>query len=136
MRDGPAEEGAGAAAADLAAAGRAVGGGGADPRGAGPAEAEGADAHAGAADPGRGHLPRADRLPVEPAAEGVPGRQHGAPAVPALGGARGGLGVAGGGRGAREGAKGGDQVGPNPTDRGKPGVKKSRLVEGVGGPTA
>ena len=27
-------------------------------------------------------------------------------------------------------------MGPNPTDRGKPGVKKSLLVEGDGGPLA
>ena len=27
-------------------------------------------------------------------------------------------------------------VGPNPTDRGKPGVKRSLLVEGQGGPLA
>jgi putative transposase len=31
---------------------------------------------------------------------------------------------------------GGDAVGPNPTDRGKPGVKKSLLVERSGGPLA
>jgi len=31
---------------------------------------------------------------------------------------------------------GGDEVGPNPTDRGKPGVKKSLLVEAQGGPLA
>lgn len=31
---------------------------------------------------------------------------------------------------------GGDLVGPNPTDRGKPGVKRSLLVEGQGGPLA
>jgi putative transposase len=28
----------------------------------------------------------------------------------------------------------GDQVGPNPTDRAKPGVKRSLLVDGEGGP--
>jgi putative transposase len=42
--------------------------------------------------------------------------------------------VAGGRRGDGQGAVGGDLVGPNPTDRGKPGVKKSLLVEAGGGP--
>lgn len=31
---------------------------------------------------------------------------------------------------------GGDSIGPNPTDRGKPGVKRSLLVEAEGGPLA
>ncbi len=31
---------------------------------------------------------------------------------------------------------GGDKIGPNPTDRGKPGVKRSVWVEGDGGPLA
>ena len=30
----------------------------------------------------------------------------------------------------------GDQIGPNPTDRGKNGVKRSLLVEAAGGPLA
>jgi putative transposase len=36
----------------------------------------------------------------------------------------------------RQGADGGDQVGPNPTDRGKNGTKKSLLTDGRGGPLA
>ena len=35
-----------------------------------------------------------------------------------------------------QGAAGGDLIGPNPTDRGKPGTKKSLLVEATGGPLA
>src|SRR5919107_205047 len=44
--------------------------------------------------------------------------------------------MAGGRRLARQGAFGGDLVGPNPTDRGKNGVKRSLLVEKDGGPLA
>src|SRR6476619_4473539 len=153
MHDGQAEEGAGAPAAALAGAGCGVGGGRADPGGAGPAEAG-----SGADRPARGarcdDLPGAERVSVEPAAGGVPGRQLGPPddaAVDRAGGARadlgggaGGvrgpgrvrLGVAGGGRRAAEGPPGGKSVGPNPTDRGKPGVKQSLLVEADGGPLA
>src|SRR4051794_23569777 len=47
---------------------------------------------------------------------------------------RGRLGVAGGGRGDGQGPKGGGHVGPNPTDRGKGGVKRSLQVEGHGRP--
>lgn len=39
-------------------------------------------------------------------------------------------------RHAVQGAVRGDQVGPNPTDRAKNGVKASLLVEGAGGPLA
>jgi putative transposase len=46
------------------------------------------------------------------------------------------LGPAGPRRDAREGALGGDLVGPNPTDRGKRGTKKSLLVDARGGPLA
>jgi putative transposase len=35
-----------------------------------------------------------------------------------------------------QGADGGDLIGPNPTDRAKPGVKRSLLVEADGGPLA
>lgn len=35
-----------------------------------------------------------------------------------------------------QGPFGGDLIGPNPTDRGKNGVKRSLLVEGAGGPLA
>lgn len=35
-----------------------------------------------------------------------------------------------------QGSAGGDLIGPNPTDRGKPGTKKSLLVEAAGGPLA
>jgi putative transposase len=42
--------------------------------------------------------------------------------------------VAGGGRGDGQGSFWGDLVGPNPTDRGKNGVKRSLLVEADGGP--
>lgn len=39
-----------------------------------------------------------------------------------------------GGRGDGQGPFGGDLIGRNPTDRGKPGVKRSLLVEAQGGP--
>src|SRR5215212_4187653 len=55
----------------------------------------------------------------------------------ALRGARwGGLRVAGRGRRYGQGSFWGDQIGPNPTDRGKNGVKRSLLVEAAGGPLA
>jgi putative transposase len=44
--------------------------------------------------------------------------------------------MAGGGRHVAQGAVWGDQVGPNPTDRAKNGVKASLLVDGDGGPLA
>lgn len=44
--------------------------------------------------------------------------------------------MAGSGWGDEQGAFGGDLVGPNPTDRGKDGVKRSLLVEASGGPLA
>jgi putative transposase len=44
--------------------------------------------------------------------------------------------MAGGGRGDEQSALGGDLIGPNPTDRGKNGVKRSLLVETTGGPLA
>ena len=44
------------------------------------------------------------------------------------------MGVAGCRRGDGQGALGGDAIGPNPTDRGKSGVKRSLLVERTGGP--
>jgi putative transposase len=44
--------------------------------------------------------------------------------------------VAGCGRHAGQGPLGGDLIGPNPTDRGKNGTKKSLLVERRGGPLA
>src|SRR5215210_4597157 len=46
------------------------------------------------------------------------------------------LGVAGGGYLDGQGQDGGDLIGPNPTDRAKPGVKRSILVEADGGPLA
>ena len=42
--------------------------------------------------------------------------------------------MAGGRRGHGQGTFGGDLIGPNPTDRGKAGSKRSLLVEGQGGP--
>jgi putative transposase len=42
--------------------------------------------------------------------------------------------MAGGGRGHGQGPFWGDQIGPNPTDRAKMGVKRSILVEADGGP--
>src|SRR5512146_1212898 len=42
--------------------------------------------------------------------------------------------MAGGGRGPRPGPFGGDHVGPNPTDRGKDGTKRSLIVDEHGGP--
>src|SRR5438067_1229950 len=44
--------------------------------------------------------------------------------------------MAGRGHDDQQGPKRGDLVGPNPTDRAKPGVKQSLLVEGAGGPLA
>lgn len=44
------------------------------------------------------------------------------------------MGMASGGCGHDQGPKRGDQLGPNPTDRAKSGVKKSVIVEGDGGP--
>jgi putative transposase len=44
--------------------------------------------------------------------------------------------MAGRRRDAGQGAAGGDLIGPNPTDRGKAGTKKSLLVEAAGGPVA
>jgi putative transposase len=44
--------------------------------------------------------------------------------------------VAGRGRRYGQGSFWGDQIGPNPTDRGKNGVKRSLLVEADGGPLA
>ena len=44
--------------------------------------------------------------------------------------------MAGRGRHAGQGPAGGDLIGPNPTDRGKNGTKKSLLVERQGGPLA
>ncbi len=44
------------------------------------------------------------------------------------------MGVASGRHGYGEGPKRGDQIGPNPTDRAKNGVKRSLIVEGDGGP--
>ncbi len=44
--------------------------------------------------------------------------------------------MAGGRRDDGQGPAGGDLIGPNPTDRGKPGTKKSLLVEAAGGPLA
>ena len=42
--------------------------------------------------------------------------------------------MAGGRRSHGQGSFGGDLIGPNPTDRGKAGVKRSLLVDGQGGP--
>lgn len=44
--------------------------------------------------------------------------------------------MAGGGLGPGKARLGGDAIGPNPTDRAKPGVKRSLLVEQQGGPLA
>jgi putative transposase len=44
--------------------------------------------------------------------------------------------VAGGGHVDGQGQDGGDLIGPNPTDRARPGVKRSILVEADGGPLA
>jgi putative transposase len=44
------------------------------------------------------------------------------------------MGMAGRRRRPGQGAFWGEQVGPNPTDRGKAGSKRSLLVEGQGGP--
>src|SRR4051794_15957117 len=112
------------------------------------------EAHRPAGRPGRYHLPIAYRLPVEPPARGVPRRLLGASHLPAVGRTRGAgadlggigrgvwrtwwgeLGVAGGRRSDGQGAFWGDLTGPNPTDRGKNGVKRSLLVEADGGPLA
>jgi putative transposase len=91
---------------------------------------------------------------MESPAEGVPRRQFGPSHLPALGAPRRvrsplgrparslrglgrlRLGVAGRRRGDGQGQDGGDLIGPNPTDRGKKGVKRSLLVEKDGGPLA
>jgi putative transposase len=93
-------------------------------------------------------------MSVESVAERIPRRQFGAPNLSAmgipggagqnLGGAhrelqqagRGGLAMAGGRYGYGQGAFWGDQIGPNPTDRAKNGVKRSLLVDRDGGPLA
>ena len=89
---------------------------------------------------------------MEPIAERAWGRQHHpshlsevggtgclAPNVGSLGGrmrrvGRCGLGMASGRRSHGQGTFGGDLIGPNPTDRGKAGSKRSLLVDGDGGP--
>ena len=100
----------------------------------------------------RHHLPAAQRVPMEPIAERAWGRQHHsshlstvgrdgrlAPNVGSPGGGvrrvgwRG-LGMAGGRRSHGQGTFWGDLIGPNPTDRGKAGTKRSLLVDGEGGP--
>lgn len=98
------------------------------------------------------HLPDADQLPMEQAAEGIRRRLDGASLVSTLGrrrraaahlgharrGMRRTAGhrveVASGRWLAGQSAFGGADVGPNPTDRGKNGTKTNLLVEGQGGP--
>ena len=120
--------------------------------GVGPAPIEGAQTGGPAEDAGRDYLSAAKRLPVEPPAQGVGGRQHHPSDLPALGrvwGAGGhlggpdrrmpgvgrcGLGMAVGGLLHRQSAFWGGAIGRNPTDRGKAGSKKSILVDAAGGP--
>ena len=98
------------------------------------------------------HLPPAQRVPMEPIAERAWGRQHhsshlstvggGGCLAPNVGSPCGGvrrvgwrgLGMAVGRRSHGQGTFWGDLIGPNPTDRGKAGTKRSLLVDGEGGP--
>lgn len=103
---------------------------------------------------GRDHLPDAERLSVESTSQRVSRRQFGASHVPAvdqtpsagpylesLGPRRRGTGwrrlaMAVGRHGLGQSSDGGDQIGPNPTDRAKNGVKRRVWVEAAGGPLA
>src|SRR5215207_3729075 len=142
-----------AASHHLACARRSVGKDRAYPRRTRPLEEDRTPPRGSASRLGRHHLPAQDGLPVEPLARGVPRRLDRASRFPAMHGrtrgARSGLGgtargvrgawgrrlgVAGRRRGDGQGAFWGDLVGPNPTDRGKNGVKRSLLVEAGGGP--
>ena len=117
-----------------------------------PAQSPGPQALCPTTDAQRHHLPAAQRVPMEPIAERAWGRQHHsshlstvgrdgrlAPNVGSPGGGvrrvgwRG-LGMAGGRRSHGQGTFWGDLIGPNPTDRGKAGTKRSLLVDGEGGP--
>src|SRR5215207_1212171 len=142
-----------AASHHLACARRSVGKDRAYPRRTRPLEEDRTPPRGSASRLGRHHLPAQDGLPVEPLARGVPRRLDRASRFPAMHGrtrgARSGLGgtgrgvrgawgcrlgVAGGRRGDGQGPFWGDLLGPNPTDRGKNGVKRSLLVEADGGP--
>ena len=101
---------------------------------------------------GSHHLPAAQRVPMEPIAERAWGRQHHSSHLSTVGGdgrlapnvgspgggvrrvGWRGLGMAGGRRSHGQGTFWGDLIGPNPTDRGKAGTKRSLLVDGEGGP--
>ena len=117
-----------------------------------PSQSPGPQALCPTTDAQRHHLPAAQRVPMEPIAERACGRQHHsshlstvgrdgrlAPNVGSPGGGvrrvgwRG-LGMAGGRRSHGQGTFWGDLIGPNPTDRGKAGTKRSLLVDGEGGP--
>ena len=105
-----------------------------------------------AQDAQRHHLPYAFWMPVEPVASPPWRRQHSPshtpkvgvhPSVPqdvgthpdpVRGVERRGLGMAVGGHFDGKSSFGGDAVGPNPTDRAKPGTKRSILVEASGRP--
>ena len=100
----------------------------------------------------RHHLPAAQRMPMEPIAERAWGRQHHSSHLSTVGGdgclapnvgspcggvrrvGWRGLGMAVGRRSDGQGTFWGDLIGPNPTDRGKAGTKRSLLVDGEGGP--
>ena len=89
---------------------------------------------------------------MEPITEGAWRRQHHSSHLPTVGGTgclapdvgspgggvrrvgRRGLGMAGGRRSDGQGSFWGGLIGPNPTDRGKAGSKRSLLVDGEGGP--
>jgi len=119
-----------------------------------PAEMDGPQTHRRKSSSRCHHLQNAHGLSVEPVAERISRRQFGAPNLSAmdsdgvagqdLGGphrqlqrtGRGILAMAGGRYGYGQGAFWGDEVGPNPTDRAKNGVKRSLLVERDGGPLA
>ena len=91
-------------------------------------------------------------VPMEPIAERAWGRQHHSSHLSTVGGdgrlapnvgspgggvrrvGWRGLGMAGGRRSHGQGTFWGDLIGPNPTDRGKAGTKRSLLVDGEGGP--
>ena len=119
-----------------------------------PAEVDWPKTHRRQSSSGCNHIQNANGLSVEPVAERIPRRQLGAPNLSAMdiagvaggnlgrsGGqlqrtGRGRLAMAGGRHGYEQGAFWGDQIGPNPTDRSKNGVKRSLLVERDGGPLA
>ena len=137
---------------DLGNPGRSLGTGSPGNFGNGPSQGYGAQARPPQENPGRNNIPDAHWVPLESPPTGNGRRQHHPSDIPTLGGAWGtgahlvgidqglrgaglcGLGMAGCGLRHGQGPFGGDSVGPNPTDRGKAGSKRSILVDASGGP--